>query len=173
MPTWLIWICGVLVGLTLLVCGTGALLPREHVATAERLVDAPPARVAAIIRDVEAYPSWRPSVDRVEVLGRTAGGGLRFAEHGKDGSIVFLLTEDLSGVRFRSAIETTDLPFGGHWLVSLTPEASGTQVRIEEHGHVSNVVFRFVSVLVIGHEATMRTWLDDLERAVTNGAAPS
>lgn len=162
---WLIWIVAGLAGLILLVCLIGALLPRDHVAAAEAEMPARPERVAAMVRAVEAYPEWRGGLKRVEITGRD-GGVLRFVEHGKDGRLAFRLAEEAPGTRFRSTIDDPRLPFGGYWLIALAPAGEGTLVRIEEHGFVSNVLFRFVSALILGHDATMKAWLADMERAL-------
>jgi uncharacterized protein YndB with AHSA1/START domain len=166
MWNWVLGIGGTLIGMALLVCLVGALLPRDHVAAAERVVAAPPERVAAMIREVEAYPRWRRGVTRVELLERGAAS-LRFTEHGKDGPMAFQLAEEVPGARFRSTIADPDLPFGGYWEIALAPDGMGTRVRIEEHGFVSNIVFRFLSTLVFGHEATMKAWLEDLDSGVS------
>lgn len=162
---WLLWIVAGLAGLILLVCLIGALLPRDHVAAAEAEMPAPPARVAAMVRAVEAYPEWRGGMKGVEILGRD-GGAVRFVEHGKDGILAFRLAEETPGTRFRSTIDDPKLPFGGYWIIALTPAGEGTRVRVEEHGFVRNLLFRFVSTLVLGHDRTMKAWLADMARAL-------
>ncbi|HVQ09001.1 MAG TPA: SRPBCC family protein [Allosphingosinicella sp.] len=162
---WLIWIAAGLAGLILLICLVGALLPRDHEAAAEAVMPAPPARVAAMVGAVEAYPEWRGGVKRVEMLGRD-GEAVRFIEHGKDGILAFRLTEEASGTRFRSTIDDPKLPFGGSWIIALAPAGEGTLVRIEEHGFVRNVLFRFVSALILGHDRTMKAWLADMARGL-------
>jgi hypothetical protein len=162
---WLIWIAAGLAGLVLLVCLVGALLPRDHEAAAEAAMPAPPERVAAMVRAVEAYPDWRGGLKRVEIVGRD-GGGVRFVEHGKDGVLAFRLTEEAPGTRFRSVIDDPKLPFGGYWIIALAADGAGTLVRIEEHGFVRNLLFRFVSAVILGHDRTMKAWLADMERAL-------
>ncbi|MEA3013704.1 MAG: hypothetical protein QOD42_2249 [Sphingomonadales bacterium] len=168
---WPIWIAAGLPGIVLLVCLIGALLPRDHVAAAEAEMPAPPARVAAMIRAVEAYPDWRGGLKRVEMLGRD-GDALRFVEHGKDGRLAFRLEEEASGRRFRSTIDDPRLPFGGYWIIALAPAGAGTKVRIEEHGFVRNLLFRFVSALILGHDRTIKAWLADMARALGGQQGP-
>ena len=91
---------------------------------------------------------------------------MRFVEHGNDDPIAFRLVEETPNARFRSTIDDPGLPFGGSWTITLTPEARGTRVRIEEQGFVTNWIYRFFARFLFGHDSTMRTWLDDLERAV-------
>ena len=162
---WVAIAAAVPAGAAALVCGIGALLPRDHVAAAEALLPAPVERVAAMVRDVEAYPRWRGGVTRIDGVERR-GPGLRFVEHQGSDEIAFLLTEEAPGTRFRSRIDDPDLPFGGDWTIALAAEGAGTRIRIEEHGFVRNVVFRFVSALVLGHERTMKAYLADMARAL-------
>ena len=161
---WIAGIAAVPLGLAAVVYGVGALLPRGHVARAEALVPAAPDAVAALVREVERQPAWRSNVARVEVTGRRANG-LSYVEHGEE-AIAFEFTEEVPGRRFRSAIADPSLPFGGAWTIALAPAGGGTRVSIEERGEVRDPLYRFFARFVFGHEATMRTWLADLDRAV-------
>lgn len=164
---WVAGIAGLPLGAAAIVVAIGAMLPRDHVAAAERFVSADPASIAAMVRNVEAYPGWRSGVQRIELRGREADG-VRFTEHGDDDPIAFHLVEEARDVRFRSTIDDAALPFGGYWTITLSPENRGTRVRIEETGFVSNWVYRFFARFVFGHDSSMRTWLDDLQRAVAS-----
>jgi thioesterase domain-containing protein len=162
--TWLYWAGGGAIALGFLVYGIGAALPAAHVARAEALIAAPPDRVASLIRDVEAQPRWRRGVTAIEVKARQ-GAALSYVEHSRQGAIAYSLVETQPGRDFRSTIDDPKLPFGGHWTIAIAPEGEATRVRIEEHGIVRSPVFRFVSTLILGHEATMRAYLDDLGKA--------
>jgi ribosome-associated toxin RatA of RatAB toxin-antitoxin module len=168
MLIWLVVILGTLVGLVLLVAAIGAMLPRAHVARTKALIPAPPARVAAMVRDVEAQPRWRRGVTAIEVVERRADGLLYIERQGRQ-PILFDFAETVPDTRFTGTIADPKLPFGGTWTFDLMPEGEGTRVRIVEDGEVRNRVFRFVAKFVFGHEATMRRYLADLERAVAEG----
>ena len=71
--------------------------------------------------------------------------------------------------RLVTRIADEDLPFGGTWTYRLEPDGGGTRVTITEDGEVYNPVFRFVSRFVMGHDATLRTYLDDLEAHMAGG----
>lgn len=75
------------------------------------------------------------------------------------------MTEDVPGRRFTSIIADPSLPYGGSWTISLHPRGAATNVRIDEHGTVRSPVFRFVSAIILGHERTLRKYLDNLARA--------
>jgi hypothetical protein len=164
MGRWLLWAAAIPVGAAALVLLVGSLLPRDHLATREARLPAAPARVAALVREVEKQPDWRRGVRAVEVVER-GRSGLVYVERSDDGAIRFDFREEVPGRLFRSAIADPDLPFGGEWTIALAPEGTGTRIRIEERGSVRNPVYRFFSALVFGHEASMASYLADLEAA--------
>lgn len=162
---WIAGIAAVPLGLAAIAYGVGAMLPRDHLARAEALVPAAPAEVAALVRDVELQPRWRSAVSSIEVVERRRDG-LRYIERSGSDAITFDFTEDRPGARFRSVIADPSLPFGGAWTIALAPAGGGTRVSIEERGEVRDPLYRFFARFVFGHQATMRTWLADLERAL-------
>ena len=115
---------------------------------------------------MEGEPRRRGGVTAIEILERSPDG-LRYVERQGSDAIAFLFREVRFGALFRSTIVDCGLPFGGFWIIALEPAGSGTTIRIEEHGTVTNPVFRFVSRFILGHEATMKAYLADLERAAT------
>lgn len=162
---WVLGIAAVPVGAALIVTAVGAALPRDHVAMVETVLAAPPTAVAALIRDVEAQPRWRPGLKKLEILER-GEAGLLYVETSGDGPIRLRLVEEAPQARFRSTIADPNLPFSGYWLFLLAPEGSGTRVRIEEHGSVGHPIFRFFSKFVFGHDRNIKAYLADLGRAV-------
>ena len=150
-----------------IVYGVGALLPRSHVARAEAVMPAPPAAVAALVRDVAGQPRWRSGVTAIELVERR-GEALRYIERQSGDSILFDLVEEAPDARFRSTIADPDLPFGGAWTIALAPEGAGTRVRIEEHGEVRDPLYRFFSALVFGHDGTMKAYLADMALALAD-----
>ena len=172
MLKWILWIMAGLIALVAAIYGVGLLLPRDHVATADTTIAAPPDRVAALIRDVEGQPRWRPAVKRIEVLER-GPDGLRYREHGGDDVITFLFRQEADG-RFRSTIADEALPFGGAWTIEVRAAAAGgSLVQVREDGVVKDPLYRFFSRFVFGHTATMRAYLSDLKRAAERPAAPA
>lgn len=165
MLSWILIVVGVLVGIVLVISALGAMLPRAHVAQADALVPAPPARVAAMVREVEAQPQWRRGVSAIEVVERRPDG-LRYIERQGRQPVLFDLVETEPDARFVCTIADPKLPFGGSWTFDLAPEDGGTRLRIWEDGEVRNPVFRFLAIFAFGHETTIRRYLADLERAV-------
>jgi hypothetical protein len=149
---------GLLVGLIALV---GFFLPQDHVASGRATFNRPAQDVWAAITNVDSFPAWRSNVSTVEVISRDP---LRWREVGSDDTLTFEVVEARPPSRLVSEIADRNLPFGGRWVYELKPAGSGTELVITEHGQVYNPIFRFVSRFVIGHTATIETYLADLQR---------
>jgi uncharacterized protein YndB with AHSA1/START domain len=145
----------------LVVLIAGWMLPVSHRATREATYDATPAQVFGLITDVEAYPRWRPSVKRVEVL-PSVNGHSRFREIGSNGAILYEIDTVVPNERLVGRIADRSLPFGGKWTYELLPAGNATTLRITEDGEVYNPIFRFASRFVIGHTATLDQYLNDV-----------
>ena len=82
------------------------------------------------------------------------------------------MLEEHAGGKLVTEIADAHLPFGGTWTYEFAPTATGTTLRITERGEVKNVIFRFVARFVLGHTATMETYLRDLGRRVGDEIVP-
>jgi hypothetical protein len=60
----------------------------------------------------------------------------------------------------------TDLGYSGQWTYTFAAENRGTRLTIREDGVVSNIFFRFVSRYVVGHTATIDSYLTALAPAI-------
>lgn len=172
---WVLIIAGALIGLIVLVALVGAMLPRDHVATMSTVIPAPPDRVWATLTDVSSYPAWRSDVRRVEVLSQPPAP-LSWREHGSQGAMTFAVETFEPPRRMVGRIADKNLPFGGAWEYVLAPDGADpnkTLVMITERGYVTNPIFRFVSRFVIGHHATLETYLRALSRKFGSEVAPS
>lgn len=154
---------GVVVGLILLVLAIGWSLPVAHTASAEKKYRASPVQIFEVINDVEAFPAWRSSVERVEMLPEQ-NGRRRFRELGKDGAILFEVESVDEPRRLVTRIADRSLPFGGKWTYEIIPGGDSTTLRITEDGEVYNPAFRFVSRFVMGHTATINDYLSELSK---------
>jgi Polyketide cyclase / dehydrase and lipid transport len=139
----------------------GRALPEEHIAEGALDIAARPETVAAWIRDVDAQPTWRPGVKKIQVLER-ASDFVRYREDGSDGSITYRLREAERDRVFESLIDDASLPFGGRWIIRIDPKSAGSQVQIREEGTVRPPLFRFLSRYAFGLDASLRKYLDAL-----------
>jgi uncharacterized protein YndB with AHSA1/START domain len=155
---WAAIIVGALALVVALVAGIGAMLPVGHLASRRVRLKAAPEDVWRSITTIEAFPSWRSEVARVERLPDREGQPV-WREHGAHGAITFEQSEAISPRRLVSRIADPDLPFGGTWTYEITPEAGGSAVTITERGEVRNVAFRFMSRFVFGHATTIEGYL--------------
>src|SRR5687768_2428743 len=109
----------VVLGVVLLVLAValvGVALPQNHVASRTVSVSRPMSDVWSAINDVEAYPTWRPSVTRVEVLSRDPK---RWREVGGGDALTLEVVEAQMPSRVVVRIADPNLPFGGRWVYEL------------------------------------------------------
>ncbi|MFN0099309.1 MAG: SRPBCC domain-containing protein [Gemmatimonadaceae bacterium] len=155
----------ILVVAGIIVVLVGRRLPERHTASVTREIPAPLVRVASLVRDVEAHPSWRTGLTRVEIMDRPEGA-VRYVEHGSNGEIPFVFRELVPDREFKSVIDTEALAFGGEWSFTLVElDSARTRITIREDGVVRSALFRFVSTYLMGHTSTIEAYLDDLARA--------
>lgn len=161
---WVLVVLAVVGGLVALVAIAGAMLPRDHVATMTATIPATPDKVWEALTDVAAYPTWRSDLERVEVLSTDP---LSWREHGKQGSMTLAIETLEPPHRLVGRIQDQGMPFGGAWeyvVVADSADSGKSLVTITERGWVSNPVFRFVSRYIMGHYATLDTYLRALGR---------
>jgi uncharacterized protein YndB with AHSA1/START domain len=161
---WILIVGGALVAVAALIAIVGWSLPVKHVASRQRTLAAPPDVVWRTITDVDAFPSWRSDVTKVERIGNT--GAVTWIEHGSSGRITFSIDASDPPRRLVTRIADPALPFGGNWTYDLAPAGSGTLLTITENGEIYNPVFRAVARFVFGYEATMASYLDALGKKV-------
>ena len=151
----------------------GAMLPRNHVASMMVVVAAPPIRVWSTITDPTQFTSWRPGLKSVELVSRSP---LSWKEVTSMGTMTLEADEFQPPTRLVASITDKNQPFGGEWeyvVVADPADPNKARVTITERGWVSNVVFRFVSKFVMGHESGINTYLKALSRKFGPEATPT
>lgn len=156
-------VVAVLIALVLIVAISGAMLPVRHRVTREATYRATPAQLFALIRNMDDYPSWQPSVTKVEMM-PDVDGKPRVRETNGGTAITYELEDIVPDQHMVSRIVDPKLSFGGSWTYELMPRGDATTLRITENGEVYNVVFRFVSRFVMGHSATIEKYLEAVGR---------
>ena len=124
-------------------------------------IAAPPDTVWAAVTNVEAYPAWRGDLQRVEIVSQP-GASKSWREHSKHGPVTMAIDTAEPPRRLVVRIADRDLPFGGAWEYVITPDAADatrSRVTVTERGYVSNPIFRFVSRFVMGHYASLDSYL--------------
>jgi uncharacterized protein YndB with AHSA1/START domain len=168
---WILAVIAALVAVVVLVAVVGMLLPKEHTARSHATINAPPDSVWRTLTDVDAFPTWRGDVSRVEMLS-SANGHKTWREIGKQGTITFEEVVADPPWRLVSRIADPSLPFGGSWTYDVAPDARGSRVTITEEGVVHHPVFRFMSRYVFGHHATQEAYLRALGHKFGHDATP-
>ena len=134
---------GALGALVAIVAAIGMGLPRDHVASRTATFRARPETVFPLLAGLEI---------------------------GRRDDVPIAIVEARPPEHLVTRIADPNLPFGGTWTFALSPVDGGTRLTITERGYVTNPIFRFVSRVVLGHEATMAAYVREL--AARLGDAP-
>lgn len=159
-----LWVLGGLSLAVLIVLAIGWWLPVRHVASNTVTLTAPPAAVYAVVSDIASYPKWWSDMNRVEAL-PAVDGRARFRQHMSGDAVIIEVIEALAPSRFVTRIADPDQPFGGTWTLEIMPTATGSTLTATEHGEVYNPLFRFVSRFIMGHSATINSFLEAVSKA--------
>ena len=153
-------ICGI-AGLLLLATLIGVFLPKNHIASRTAILPVTPEALWTVITDVEAYPSWRSELSKVEVL-KNEANAKEWRETSRFGEIPFAVTEYQPHARLVTKINSDDLAFGGVWTYELAPEGAGTRLTITENGVINNPFYRFMARFIFGYSASIDGYLGSL-----------
>ena len=151
----------------------GATLPREHQATSQVIIVAPPESVYNVMRDFGSTATWWKDLKVVEAVPGTDGWE-RWKETSGGMSFTLIVDQEEPPLRFKTRIDTTGHPpFGGTWTYQTAIASGGhTTVTITEDGTVDNPFFRVVSKLM-GTHATLDSYLTALSVKFGHPATPA
>jgi uncharacterized protein YndB with AHSA1/START domain len=171
MVSWLLRIVIGLVVIIAIVVIVGYSLPKGHTASRTAHLSAPPEKVWATITDFQSFPAWRKDVKSVTVL-PTENGKRSWREDGKNGVVTYAADAWEPPSHFVARIADTGLPYGGSWVYSISPNATGSTITITENGEVYNPVFRVVSRFM-SQTATIDAYLSALANKLGGAYTPS
>ena len=150
----------------------GSRLGQSHRASVARAFSVPPEVIWTAITDVEAFPSWRSGVKRVERLPDRNGFPV-WIEEGRSGKMT-LAIERMERPRILiGRIADPNLPFGGTWIYEIAPDGAGSRLTITENGEIYNPMFRFMARFIFGYEGTIRSYMSSLEKRLAGSHARS
>lgn len=145
-----------LAGLLLLIVLIGACLPQKHTVSRTLSLHRPAETVWSLI---SGPPTWRLGVSNYQELPPHDGNRM-WRETDKHGqTITFEAMESTPPHRLITRIADPKLPFGGTWTYEIVPAGDSCTLTITENGEVYNPLFRFVSRFIMGHTATIDSYL--------------
>ena len=145
--------------------GSGFLMPREHEAQTERLIQAPPARVWALVSGMDGMTSWLSGTASVVRMPDENGHAMWKVADRSGGTLVYVTRREEAPTTVVREVRDPAGNFGGTWTITLAPEGGATRVSIVENGWIAAAPFRPVQRFIIGYDSAMNTYLDDLSRA--------
>jgi uncharacterized protein YndB with AHSA1/START domain len=163
MVKWILIVLAVVAAIGALAAIVGWSLPVAHAASRTQALSAPPEVVWKHLTDVDAFPSWRSGIKRVERL-PDRNGRMVWAEEGSSGRITLAVEKSEPPHMLVTRIADPDLPFGGTWTYEVAARPDGSTLTITERGEIYNPIFRVMARYVFGYEATMAAYLDSLDK---------
>jgi hypothetical protein len=140
----------------------GSRLPRSHRASGERVLPVPPDLLWHTLTDIEAFPTWRRDLKRVQRLPDRDGKPM-WVEEGSSGKMTFSFERMDPPRLVVSRIADPSLPFGGTWTSEIAPAPHGSRLTITEDGAIYNPLFRFMARFIFGYDGTIKRYLSALE----------
>jgi len=148
----------------------GATMPIDHSVSVTGEVDAPPAKVFAIITNISAGATWRPEVKSVEVLPKDNARDAWVEDMGNGVKMKFLaittVPPDATGHGVRK-VKLDDASYGGTWTYELSPGASPdtTNLKITEDGYINPPIYRFMMKYVFGPTKNLEDYMRHIQAA--------
>ena len=169
---WIVIVVGAILVVGVVTALIGSRLSKTHRASIAQTFSVPPDVMWATITNVEAFPTWRAGVTRVERLPDRNGYPV-WIEHGRSGRLTLAIERLEPPHLLVGRIADPNLPFGGTWTYELTPAPEGCRLTITEDGEIYNPVFRFMARYIFGYESTIRSYMTSLETRVTQHSSRS
>jgi hypothetical protein len=154
----LLIIAGIFVVIIATMYVIGLMLPVQHTASIQADIPASTEEVWNRITTIEKYPEWRKEIKKVESISSS-----QWIEYDKSNNTPYRVAEAIPLQKWVIAIDSKNLPYGGRWTYIITKSADHTHISITEDGEVYNPIFRFISRYVMGHDATMKKYLAELQ----------
>jgi uncharacterized protein YndB with AHSA1/START domain len=148
----------------------GSRLAQSHRASVARTFPVDADVIWSAITDVEAFPSWRSGVTRVERL-PDRNGYPAWIEEGRSGKLTLAVERMEPPDLLIAKIADPNLPFGGTWTYEIVADGAGNRLTITENGEIYNPLFRVMARFIFGYEGTIRAYMSSLEKRLA-GSQP-
>ena len=152
----------------------GTRLPESHSTTVTAVFPVSVETLWTAATDHRGYALWRSGVDAVERL-PDMDGHVAWAETGSAGPITMMIEESSAPTRYviRIADVEAQRAFGGTWTFTFREEGTGARLSITEDGEIYNPLFRFIARHIVGHDRTLRRFLDELDVYLQEATFPT
>jgi len=163
----LLVVCGVLVGLFLLVIVAGASMKAQHVARASRLFAAPPERVWTALLSIRQLPFDRSDLanidspvekNRMPASLEVLGSPIRIEAPTQHRPVQLVVKTVEPG-----------LAYSGSWTIVLAPEGDTTRVTIVEDATIRSRALRFLVKTILGDDFLVESVFRAINRKLSEG----
>lgn len=150
----------------------GMRLPKTHRAASRIRLSAPPERIFEIITDFEAYPTWRPGLDRVERGPDFDGLPSWYEICARISRVHFRVVESQPPRRLTTCIVSDQIPVTGFWTYEFEPNDDGTILTITEQESIHHPLLRFFDRFVLSYYGIIDVFLIALALKLGDSAKP-
>ncbi|KAI9269303.1 hypothetical protein BDA99DRAFT_504107 [Phascolomyces articulosus] len=165
----------------------GCLLPKNHIVSRTKAYKRITAeRLWQILTDVEAYPSWQPTLDRIDCLKKEESDHIVYTEHTKRNRRITttIAVNDkntsspevssshhqqqiLSRIIEEDSRQQQDKPtFVGTWTFQINSTVDGVILEIVEEGSIPRPMVRLLELVLLGFHRRLDRFLKDLGRKI-------
>jgi hypothetical protein len=154
----------VLVGILVLICAIGILLPRYHQVRRRVEIKQTPETVWQTLTDFAAVPGWHAQILKVERMDDRDGHEVWRETLQGEYTMTMETTEATPPRRLVRHIADEKGPFAGRWEFDLTPTTDGCRVTITEFGDIANPFFRCMARLLMNPALYLEMYLAALAK---------
>ncbi len=160
---WILRILGLVVFVVVIVLIIGLALPAKTAHTRTITLKQPPAKVFAVLADVQDMPKWNRNMVKVEMLAPV--DGKETTRQTFRGGMTMIITTAVSVPPAHLVRELGDAhgPFSGSWSYGIVAVPGGSQVALTEQSKIPNPFFR-VMVKIFGPTKYIDEHLQDLAK---------
>jgi len=166
-----------IVKLTLIVClavglgipavtAVGQFLPERFMVFKSQSFDHTAQKVWDVVTDIERYPSWKPGVERVELLGDTEYGDFQWREYYRNKKP---MTFRIGKVKPKDnvieiRVYKSEAAVQGAWVYRVSNHEGKGILHLKQFGVVKNPFFRFETRFIRGHMADVDEMLSAVRK---------
>ncbi len=147
-----------------IVATIGHYLPKTHEVSKTIEIYQPVDSVWAALLDFKDYSSWRPNIERVEIVSQRAGHTV-WREYDKHDQVLSFTTVHIDPKR-KFVLESADRSriIQGRWQIELMPISEGCLVTLTEFGEINSNIYRVVMHYIIGLDYNIVMYLEALKK---------
>jgi len=148
------------------VTAVGQFLPERFMVFKSQSFDQTAQRVWDVVTDIERYPTWKPGVERVELLGETEYGDFQWREYYRNKKpMTFRIGKVMPKNNIiEIRVYKSEAPVQGAWVYRVSNHEGKGILHLKQFAVVKHPFFRFETRFIRGQMADVDAMLSAVER---------